>query len=376
MPIGRRVRMNIKTAFSVKETPEQSVNEIAGQFEMFDTEMVLFFASTKYAPDTISSLMQNAFPMAQVFGCSTAGEIVSGKMLQDSIVAMAFNGQAVKDAKIEVIENLKDEDSVKKAFASFEAYFKEPAAEMDPGKYVGIILIDGLSGAEEGLMETIGDLTNVTIIGGSAGDDLKFTSTNVYANGKNYTNAAVLAMIKPGVEFSFIKTQSFRDLGKTLEVTKANEEQREVVEFNGKPAAVAYAEALGTTIEEAPKHFMHNPLGLFIEDEPYVRSPQQIKGSSMLFYCSVMEGMELSLLEGTDVIGDTRTAIEQAKSELGNISGLINFNCILRTLELRQSGLDQVYGELFSDIPTIGFSSYGEEYIGHINQTATMLVFK
>ncbi len=368
--------MNIKTAFSVKETAEQSVNEIAKQFEMFDTELVLFFASTKYAPETVSTLMQNAFPMSQVFGCSTAGEIVSGKMLENSIVAMAFNGQAVKDAKIEVIENLKDENSVKMAFESLGSYFKEPVAEMDPSKYVGIILIDGLSGAEEGLMETIGDLTNVTIIGGSAGDDLKFTSTSVYANGKSFSNAAVLAMIKPGVEFSFIKTQSFRDLGKSLEVTKANEEQREVVEFNGKPAAVAYAEALGTTVEEAPKHFMHNPVGLFIEDEPYVRSPQQIKGSSMLFYCSVMEGMELSLLEGTDVIGDTRTAVQEAKSELGNISGLINFNCILRTLELRQNGLDQVYGELFSEIPTIGFSSYGEEYIGHINQTATMLVFK
>lgn len=368
--------MNIKTAFSVLDSPEQSVNEIARQFELFDAEMVLFFASTKYSPESISGLMQNAFPMAQVFGCSTAGEIVSGKMLENSIVAMAFNGQAVKDAKIEIIENLKDENSVRKAFASFEAYYKEPAAEMDPGKYVGIILIDGLSGAEEGLMETIGDLTNVTVIGGSAGDDLKFTSTYVYANGKSYTNAAVLALIKPGVEFSFVKTQSFRDLEKTLEVTKANEEQREVIEFNGKPAAVAYAEALGTTVEDAPKHFMHNPVGLFIEDEPYVRSPQQIKGNSMLFYCSVMEGMELSVLEGTDVIGDTRKAIQQVKEELGSISGLINFNCILRTLELRQSGLDQVYGDLFADVPAIGFSSYGEEYIGHINQTATMLVFK
>ena len=61
---------------------------------------------------------------------------------------------------------------------------------------------------------------------------------------------------------------------------------------------------------------------------------------------------------------------------LGGYSAMINFNCILRTLELQQKWPYQEYGELFPDVPTIGFSSYGEEYIGHINQTATMLVFK
>lgn len=368
--------MNIKSAYSTKETVDEGVNDIVSQFEFFDAELVLFFASTKYAPESVSKKMQDAFPMAQVLGCSTAGEIASGKMLENSIVAMAFTGQAVKDAKIEVVAHLNDEDAVRKAFASFEGYFNEPMSEMDPGKYVGIVLVDGLCGAEEALMETIGDLTNVTFIGGSAGDDLKFTSTHLYAQGKSHQKAAVLALLKPGVEFTFIKTQSFRDLGKTLEVTAVNEENREVVEFNNKPAAVAYAEAIGASVEDAPKHFMHNPVGLVIDDEPFVRSPQQIKGSSMLFYCGVKEGMELSLLEGTDIIGDTREAIEQAEAELGSISGIINFNCILRTLELRQSKLDQAYGELFSSIPTIGFSTYGEQYIGHINQTATMLVFK
>lgn len=368
--------MIIKTAYSTKENVEEGVNDIARQFDLFDSEMVLYFASSKYNPDTLSAKMQDAFPMAQVFGCSSAGEIISGKMLENSIVAMAFTGQAVKDAKIEVVGNLRDEAAIRKAFSSFEAYFKEPMAQMDPGKYVGIILVDGLSGAEEALMETIGDLTNVTFIGGSAGDDLKFTATHVFANGKSHKNAAVLALLKPGVEFTFIKTQSFRDLGKTLDVTKVDEEKREVIEFNNKPAAVAYAEAVGVPVAEAPGRFMHNPIGLVIDDEPYVRSPQQIKGDSMLFYCGVKEGMELSLLEGTDIIGDTRAAIDQARNELGGLSGIINFNCILRTLELRQNNLTQEYGELFSNVPTIGFSTYGEQYIGHINQTATMLAFK
>jgi hypothetical protein len=85
--------------------------------------------------------------------------------------------------------------------------------------------------------------------------------------------------------------------------------------------------------------------------------------------------MELSLLESTDIIKSTKKSLDDAKKELGNISGIVNFNCILRTLEMEQKGLCDAYGKLFADVPTVGFSTYGEEYIGHINQTATMIVF-
>jgi hypothetical protein len=85
--------------------------------------------------------------------------------------------------------------------------------------------------------------------------------------------------------------------------------------------------------------------------------------------------MKLSLLESTDILLDTRQAIGRAKEKLGHISGIINFDCILRTLDLHQRNLSTEYANLFSDIPTAGFSTYGEQYIGHINQTATMLVF-
>jgi hypothetical protein len=247
---------------------------------------------------------------------------------------------------------------------------------MDPKQYVGIILIDGLSGKEEQIMDRIGDFTNVNFIGGSAGDDLKFDATYVYANGKSYTNAAVVAILEPSTEFSFVKTQSFCPLQQKLLVTKADENSREILEFNHKPAAQAYAEALGTTVADAPNHFMHNPLGVVYEGEPFVRSPQQIKENGIIFYCGVKEGIELTLLESTDIIATTKEALDSVAGELGGISGIINFNCILRTLELKEKGLTESYGALFSDFPTIGFSTYGEQFIGHINQTATMLVFR
>jgi hypothetical protein len=365
--------MNIKTAFSVKTDIKDAVQDIQDQLGDFEARLLIFFASASIAPDEIADRMEAAFPRAETFGCSTAGEIVTGKMLTNSLVAMAFNRQAIKDSKVEVLEDLNRESH--RAFNAFERHFDKPMSKMDPKQYVGIILIDGLSGKEEQIMDRIGDFTNVNFIGGSAGDDLEFRSTYVYANGKSYTNAAVLAILEPNTEFSFVKTQSFCPLQQKLLVTKADETKREILEFNHKPAAVAYAEALGTTVADAPNHFMHNPVGVVYEGEPFVRSPQQIKDNSIVFYCGVKEGIELSLLESTDIIASTKDALTAAKTELGNISGIINFNCILRTLELREKGLTGSYGALFGDFPTIGFSTYGEQFIGHINQTATMLVF-
>ncbi|MDD4457627.1 MAG: FIST C-terminal domain-containing protein, partial [Syntrophotalea acetylenica] len=81
------------------------------------------------------------------------------------------------------------------------------------------------------------------------------------------------------------------------------------------------------------------------------------------------------LLESTDMLGDTARAIAEAREKLGRISGILDFDCILRTLDLRQQNPTDAYGKLFEGIPTAGFSTYGEQYIGHINQTATMLVF-
>ncbi len=370
-------RLDIVTAYSSQDDIDDVCSELSKQFILFDTKLVVFFASSKYAPEEISKKMQETFPHALVFGCSTAGEIVTGSMLNESVVAMGFNNESMLDAKIEVIEDIKDPEGVKKAFDSFTDHFGVAVADMPSKEYVGIILVDGLSSVEEGMMETIGDSTNVVFIGGSAGDDMKFKATYLYANGKAYTNAALLAMLKPGTDFTFIKTQSCRDLGKPLVVTKADEARRVVLEFNGKPAATAYAEAVNCAVEDVTKHFTDNPVGLVIDGDPFVRTPQQIKDDgAMAFYCSVKEGMELSLLEATDIIEDTRNALLQAQKESGRIIGVMNFNCIMRKLELEQGNVTQQYGDLFSSVPTVGFSTYGEQYIGHLNQTATMLVFK
>src|SRR5690606_9482895 len=106
-----------------------------------------------------------------------------------------------------------------------------------------------------------------------------------------------------------VKTQSFKILPQTLVATKVDQAKRKVLEFNHKPAVEAYAEALSIEAEAISARFMTNPVGLVIDGEAFVRSPQRVDEQSMVFFCSIIEGMELSLLESTDIVADTAAAI-------------------------------------------------------------------
>lgn len=367
--------MKIRNAYAENLPLNRAIETITATLAGFEPALLVFFASPAFEGAAVSAAMAQAFPGATVFGCSSAGELTSGRMLKNSLSALAFSREAIGDVCIHVVENVNNGMDVDGAFAAFEEHYGVSSHDLDPSRHVGIVLVDGLCRREEALMDRIGDLTMVNFIGGSAGDDLQFRQTQVYANARSYTNAAILALVQPSIPFTFVKTQSFVPLEKKLLVTEANEEAREVISFNGIPAARAYAEALGVTLEEASRRLKHNPLGLVVDGIPFVRSPQRIQGSSMLFYCGMMEGMELSLLEATDIIADTSAALDEARKKIGPLSGVISFNCIMRVQELEQNGLTEQYGALFRDVPTAGLGTYGEQFIGHINQTATMLVF-
>ena len=366
--------MTIKVTHSEKKDSITAAAHIAAAFSGLKPKAVIFFASSHYDPVEISKAMKKEFHDATVIGCSTSGEIVSGMMLKNSIVAMALDSEVIAEIHTDVID-LADRKATSKVVIGLAEKFGSKPLDLSPEKFVGMILIDGLSCAEEQVMEKIGDMVNISVIGGSAGDDLAFKKTWVYLDGKAYTNSAILTLIKPGCKFDTIKTQSFCGTSKKLVPTAVDEATRKVMEFNGKPAMAAYAEAIGVKETDAASHFMSNPVGLIAENEPFVRSPQRAEGNSIYFYCQIKKGVELEVLKSTDIIADTKRDIHAIEKKHGHLKGLINFNCILRTLQLDQEKKSDAYGALFISIPTIGFSTYGEAFIGHINQTATMLVF-
>jgi hypothetical protein len=339
--------------------------------------VVVYFASSKHDPHALSTAVASAFPGATTFGCTTAGEIVSGAMSKGAVVAMGLGPDVVSRAEVALLEGVKESvDGINKAFGQWEARIGQKMLDLDPERWIGLVLVDGLSGAEERIMDRLGDLTNVIFIGGSAGDDVAFKQTFVAAGGHVASNAAVLVLLECPNGFDVIKTQSFHATRQFLVPTKVDKAAREVIEFNGKPAVAAYAEALGVKPDALPEQFMAHPLGLMIGGEPFVRSPQMVVGDAIRFFCGIDEGMKLAVLDSTSIVDDTAAALDGALKRNAGARGLLNFNCILRTLELDAKGLADDYGKVFTGIPTVGFSTYGEEYMGHINQTATMVLFR
>jgi hypothetical protein len=369
--------MNIKSVLTEKKPVTEAAADIKKQLAGFDVKMLVFFASWEaYNHDKISAEMQSAFPNAVVYGCSSHAEIYNGKTVSGSVAAMAFNSEAVSDVKVEVLEKVNGNLDVRPAFKSFDAYFKTPMASADYKEFGGIVLVDGLSTKEEDIMDKIGSQTNIIFVGGSASDALKFDKTYVYANGKAYNDAALLAVFKTKKGIAHIKTQSVDVTDIDLTVTKADPKKRAVVEFDNKPAAIRYAEALKVNRSEIDSKFFAAPLGLIIDDDVYIRSCQRADGDTMIFYCGMMEGMNLKLCKIKNIIPDTKKAVENKVKELGSIAGIVDFRCVLRTLQLTNEGTLNDYAAVFNGIQTIGFSTYGEEFLGHINQTSTMLVFK
>ena len=341
----------------------------------FEASAVLFFASSKRDPQWVSAGMKEMFPQAEVFGCTTAGEQTRTGFHEDSVVAMMFGASAVPDLSVAVVEELSEGADVTGAIEQFQGNFGQPIMQMSRDEYVGLILIDGLSGSEERIMADIGNRTNVPFVGASAGDDMRFETTHVFANGAHYTDAAVLVLLRPAVGFEIVKTQSVTVSDSVLTATKVTEGGREVLEFNGQPATEAYAQALGCSVEDAEQRAVLHPLGLMVGDEPFLRSPMGFSGQSMRMACQISEGMRLRVCEASNTVEGTRSVIDDVLAR-GPVSGLVNFHCEYRTLELTHRGQMAGYEAVFADLPTIGFGTYGEQYIGHVNQTSTMLVFR
>ncbi|HNL22827.1 MAG TPA: FIST C-terminal domain-containing protein, partial [Rhodocyclaceae bacterium] len=151
---------------------------------------------------------------------------------------------------------------------------------------------------------------------------------------------------------------------------------RVVKEINGLPAAEEYARVVGLDVEMLNSdHFASSPVVVVMDGTDYVRSIQRANPDGTLtFYCAIDEGLVLRVARGKDLLGNLEQALENVRKDVGSPQLILGCDCILRNLEITQTGLKETVGKLLDDNNTVGFSTYGEQYGGvHVNQTFTAI---
>lgn len=342
---------------------------------------VLYFASATYDPADLAGPLSARFPDATVIGCSTAGEFTEAVTGNGGITAIALP-QGVVTRAVAALGDLSADVArgTDDAVRQIEAALGGPLRDLDPANHLGFVLIDGLHAAEELVSERLGNAAPLLdMVGGSAGDDLTFDRTWVAVGDKISHQGVAVLVCATGVPFRIVKTCSFTPApGKPLRITKADSSSRTVLEFDGRPAATAYAEAVGVPVETLDASlWREHPVGLMIDDHPWIRSPQAVTADGGIkFYAQILEGMDVHVMNAGDLIGETAAAIAAARAELGgHTSGAVWFNCILRRLEIDANNLHDPFVASLGPTPAAGFHTYGETWLGHINQTLTGVLF-
>ncbi len=321
-----------------------------------DEGMILFASA-----DLVSELSGNASP--DTILCSTAGEYTC-KGYKDGVIT----GFQYSKKEAEIVEipypAIKSINSLKKAYEKVK----------DNKNAFMLLLCDGLSQTEESVLSTFYFMApDFKIIGGSAGDNLKFQETYIFIGQKRVCNAAIF--FNSSRRTSIMKENIYTQTGKELLVTSADILNRTVKTFNNSPASTEYAKAIGVSEKELPDYFMNNPFGKNYEDDIFIASPMKVNSDkSITFYCELMENTFLQVLKAEAPLQILRETIKRAEFKP---SFVFSVNCILRSLKFLQdktwAGFDREMLAFCEN--TAGFISYGEQYYrNHSNQTMVLLL--
>lgn len=364
----------IRMGHSCAADPQQAVRELHAALAQPDPALVLFFCSSDYDLKALGTELHRLFPGVPVAGCTTAGEIGPAGCQDRSLSGASF-AKGEFAATVGRIGGLQQFDAgAGHAFAQAQLQKLEGLApQARPDNSFALLLIDGLSVREEPVTRALQDgLGRLPLIGGSAGDGLRFGRTHVFCDGGFHPDSAVMILMTTPRPFKGFKIQHFTPTAQWLVVTQADTSRRTVMEINGRPAAEEYARLVDVHSRAlCARDFAASPVVVLIDGSNFVRSIQKANDDgSLTFYCAIDEGLVLRLASGLDLLGNMEQALTAVRAEIGPVEFMLVFDCVLRKLEIQQNHLKDRVADVLRRHRAVGFNTYGEQFCGiHLNQT-------
>jgi len=349
--------------------------------------LMVFAARDALQTSSIVREIAEIWPQTLVIGCSTGTTIAGEALFDDGIAAVAvgFKHTTLRAAQAEI---------------------HEPGASLDAGMRIGqelaadslryvLALSDGLavngSALVKGLASTLGP--TVVISGGLAGDGPRFATTCVLASGRAAANTvSAIGFYGDHLQVGTGSGGGWNEFGPKREITRAD--GNTLFELDGQPALDLYERYLGDEAADLPASGLLYPLMVYAPSTPVglVRTILSVdrEARSLIFAGDMPVGWQARLMRGQyrNLVKGAERAAQDALKNLGQKTPSLNpvlslmVSCVGRRILLGQrtiGELNAVRDVLGSDLPLVGFYSYGEigphdDPIGcglH-NQTVTM----
>ncbi len=234
----------VSCGWSIDNDAINAVNEAASlvisEFGEKSPEYVILFSTVGYDSEVVLGEVNKFFPNAQVYGgTSCAAVITKGGYHAGEVGSLALMGVSSENISFGVGgADLDEEDSARAAGEKAITEAVENAGR--DGETPTIVLITAAPGAEEEILLGIEDVLgkDISIMGGSSGDNTIEGYWKQFVNDKVYSNGVSLTTV-----FTDLKVGSAFEAGYLVSENEGNitrADGRIIYEIDNKPAAEVY----------------------------------------------------------------------------------------------------------------------------------------
>lgn len=307
-----------------------------------------------------------------IFGATSSGEFIKGHQSEGAIVVMLLNIKKNDYCILfeEIGERTLKDASMNLAKEALQK-FSKPALILCSTFFT----VDGKMLDGESLVRSIEEFADsqMNICGGMAGDDVSFSGTFVFTNGRS-TDYGMIALVlnEEKIDFQGMAVSGWKPIGVFKTITKC--ENNLIMTIDDKPALEMYLRFLGTdfTSDDDPSKFfdsigVHYPLQIERENrEPMMCNPigYNLEKNALVCESNVLQGTKFrfSMPPDFDIIDTVVSKAKELKDKNNSeAEALLIFSCAGRLSAL--GPMAQEENEALQSVwksPMAGFYTYGE----------------
>jgi len=210
---------DLDSSDAVEEALDACIETLGGK----TPQAGLLFAGIDHDHQALLDGIEARYPGIQLIGCTTHGELSSDGFSEDSVVLMLLHAERVK-FRAGVGEQIRNDAAAAQRAASMAIGGLEAPVRLC------IALVEGVGDVESpgtipiGLLDELGATLgpDVLVCGGLAADQVRFSGTYQFCNGRGYTEAVPLLLASGPLRIATGVASGWQPIGDELQLTNVD----------------------------------------------------------------------------------------------------------------------------------------------------------